>query len=131
MATRAQAATQERTEAQLGGVGRPVLYAVALLLCLVFVIPFFGLLSRHVKRNRTGITVGAIWILCVIYLDMYWLVMPNAGAEGELPLSLIDFTAWIGMAGAIAATFAYAAKNVNLMPLKDPRLPRSLAFENI
>lgn len=102
-----------------------------LLLIAHFIIPFFGLLSRNVKRHRTGITVGAIWILCVIYLDMYWLVMPNAGGEGEVPLSLIDFTAWFGMAGALAATFAYAAKNVNLMPLKDPRLPRSLAFENI
>lgn len=101
------------------------------LLAVHFVIPFFGILSRNVKRHRTAIAFWAVWILCVIYLDMYWLIMPNAAAEGEFPLSLIDFTAWIGMAGAVVATFAYAAKNVNLVPIKDPRLPRSLAFENI
>ncbi|MGC4093656.1 MAG: hypothetical protein QM756_38305 [Polyangiaceae bacterium] len=101
-----------------------------LLLVAHFIVPFFGLLSRWVKRHRTGLAVGAVWILCVIYLDMYWLVMPNLKTE-ELPLGLIDFTCWIGMAGALIATVAYAAKNVNLVPVKDPRLPRSLAFENI
>ncbi|MFZ5891167.1 MAG: quinol:cytochrome C oxidoreductase [Myxococcota bacterium] len=101
-----------------------------LLLIAHFIIPFFGLLSRQVKRHRTGIAIGAIWILCAIYLDMYWLVMPNLHTE-ELPLGLIDITAWIGMAGALIATVAFAAKNVNLVPVKDPRLPRSLAFENI
>jgi hypothetical protein len=102
-----------------------------LLLFAHFVIPFFGLLSRQVKRNRKFIAFWAYWILAVIYLDMYWLVMPNAGAEGEVPLGLIDLTCWVGMAGALVATVAYAAKNVNLMPVKDPRLARSLAFENI
>jgi hypothetical protein len=102
-----------------------------LLLYAHFVIPFFGLLSRQVKRNRKFIAFWAYWILAVIYLDMYWLVMPNAGAKGEVPLGLIDLTCWVGMAGALVATVAYAAKNVNLMPVKDPRLARSLAFENI
>ncbi|HET9954928.1 MAG TPA: hypothetical protein VFQ61_10515 [Polyangiaceae bacterium] len=100
------------------------------LLILHFVVPFFGLLSRHVKRHRKALAFWAVWVLCEIYLDMYWLVMPNVQKE-ELHVHLMDITAWIGMAGAVVAALAFAAKNVNLVPVKDPRLPRSLAFENI
>jgi hypothetical protein len=100
------------------------------LLLLHFVVPFFGMLSRHVKRNRKWIAFWAIWILVEIYVDMYWLIMPNLKTE-EIPLSLVDITCWIGMAGALIAAIAVSAKNVNLLPVNDPRLPRSLAFENI
>jgi len=100
------------------------------LLFLHFIIPFFGLLSRHVKRNRKAMTFWAFWILAVIYLDMYWLVMPSMKTE-EVPFALIDVTCLIGMAGTLIAAFAHFSKNVNLVPVKDPRLPRSLAFENI
>jgi len=96
-----------------------------------FIVPFFGLLSRQVKRHRKGLAFWACWVLAVIYLDMYWLVMPNMKTEGEVPFALIDITCWVGMASALIATAAYAAKNVNLVPVKDPRLSRSLAFENI
>ncbi len=100
------------------------------LLFLHFVVPFFGLLSRSVKRNRKSIAFWSIWVLVEIYIDMYWLVMPTFQSE-ELPLSLMDITCWIGMAGAVLAAAALSAKNVNLLPVKDPRLARSLAFENI
>jgi hypothetical protein len=100
------------------------------LVLLHFVVPFFGLLSRQVKRNRKWISFWAIWILVEIYVDMYWLIMPNLKAE-EIPVSLLDVTCWIGMAGALVAAIAVSAKNVNLLPVNDPRLPRSMAFENI
>jgi len=100
-----------------------------------FVIPFFGLLSRHVKRNRKALAFWACWILGVVYLDMYWLVMPVLDGHVQsttVPFGLIDVTALIGMAGALAAAVSFSAKTVqNLIPVKDHRLPRSLAFENI
>jgi hypothetical protein len=101
----------------------------ALLICH-FIVPFFGMISRHVKRSRKGLAFWACWVLAVIYLDMYWLVMPNLKTE-EFPIGLMDLTCLIGMAGMLIAALAFAAKNVNLVPVKDPRLPRSLAFENI
>jgi hypothetical protein len=61
---------------------------------------------------------------------MYWLVMPSMKTE-EVPFGLIDVTCWVGLAGILVATFAHFSKNVNLLPVKDPRLPRSLAFENL
>ena len=95
-----------------------------------FVIPFFGLLSRWVKRNRKALAFWCIWQLVMIYLDMYWLVMPSMGVD-EVPFNLIDLTCWIGVLALFIAGIAYRAKNLDLLAKNDPRLPESLAFENI
>ncbi len=95
-----------------------------------FVIPFFGLLSRHIKRRRPTLAFWAIWQLVMVYLDMYWMVMPTLKTESP-PFSLIDLGCVIGVFGVFVAGIAMRAKNLNLMPTGDPRLPKSLAFENI
>ncbi|HEY5375326.1 MAG TPA: hypothetical protein VIK01_16715 [Polyangiaceae bacterium] len=95
-----------------------------------FVIPFFGLLSRWVKRNRKALAFWAIWQLVMIYLDMYWLVMPTLGVD-EVPFKLIDLTCWVGVLSLFIAGIAYRAKNLDLLAKNDPRLPDSLAFENL
>ena len=102
----------------------------AVLLFGHFVIPFFGLLSRHIKRRRPTLAFWCIWQLVMIYLDMYWLVMPSF-APGSPPFALIDLACVIGVFGVFVAGIAMRAKNLNLMPTNDPRLPKSLAFENI
>jgi hypothetical protein len=61
-------------------------------LVLVFghlLIPFFGLLSRHAKRNKTVLAFWAAWLLVVHWVDVYWLVMPALQSE-EFPLGLVD-----------------------------------------
>ena len=95
-----------------------------------FVVPFFGLLSRHVKRNKKSLAFWCIWQLVMIYLDMYWLVMPTLGVD-EVPFQLIDLTCWIGVLALFIAGVAYRAKSRDLLAKNDPRLPQSLAFENI
>ncbi len=101
------------------------------LLVLNFVLPFFGLLSRHIKRNKKTLGFWAVWILVVHYLDMYWLVKPVLH-EKTLPLGdlAMDVTAVVGVLGLFLASAAMQAKRVRLVPVKDPRLPKSLAFEN-
>jgi hypothetical protein len=101
-----------------------------LLLGCHFVVPFFGLLSRHVKRNRKTLAFWAFWLLVIEYVDLYWLVMPN-GSEGVVPVSIVDLLAWIGVVGVFIGAAATRAKGLNLVPTKDPRLADSLAFENI
>ena len=96
-----------------------------------FVIPFFGLLSRWVKRNRKALAFWCIWQLVMIYVDMYWLVMPTLPNATEVPFALIDLTCWIGVLALFIAGVAYRAKSLDLIATNDPRLPKSLAFENI
>ncbi|MCK6532071.1 MAG: hypothetical protein L6Q84_03790 [Polyangiaceae bacterium] len=100
-----------------------------LMVAVNFLIPFFGLLSRHVKRNRMALGFWAVWILVVHWLDMFWLVKPHMHTE-HLPFSILDVTCTVGMLGLFIAAAAFASQKVNLVPIKDPRLEKSLAFEN-
>jgi hypothetical protein len=94
-----------------------------------FVFPFFGMLSRHVKRNKKGLAFFAFWMLAMVYLDMFWLILPNI--EHEPNFKLFDFLLAIGLLSALVAGVARRAAKLNLLPTRDPRLGRSLAFENI
>ena len=92
-------------------------------------IPFLGLLSREVKRRRLLLGFWAAWLLVFHWLDMYWLVMPNLDAD-RLPLGPIDLCLLVGIGGLYLAGVLMAAGDRPLVPLKDPRLGESLAFEN-
>jgi len=95
-----------------------------------FFIPFFGMMSRWMKRNTGRLRFWAIYILAVCWFDMYWLVAPNLHKEG-VALTATDFLAWAGVAGISIGFALLRARDVNLVPTGDPRLSRSLAFENI
>lgn len=112
---------------RLAGSWRPVTIALSL---GHFVVPFFFLLPRTIKRHRTALTVAALWLLFMHLLDMYWLVMPSLHAGG-ITLSLLDGTALIGCVGVFLAAFGWSQGRQALVPLRDPRLPESLTFENI
>jgi hypothetical protein len=108
----------------------------AVLLFGHFVVPFFGLLSRHIKRKPATLAFWCVWQLLMIYLDMYWLVMPTLGSltHTELPappFALIDVACMVGVMGTFIAGIAFRAKSLNLMVTNDPRLQKSLAFTNI
>lgn len=95
-----------------------------------FVIPFFLLLPRTVKRNARALAAAAVWLLAMQLLDLYWLVMPNLHPAGMDP-SLLDAAALIGCCGVFLAAFGGALRRRALVPLRDPRLPESLTFENV
>ena len=94
-----------------------------------FVIPFFGLLSRHIKRNKTTLAFWCFWMLAMVYIDMYWLVLPALDVEPNF--KAMDLLALLGLLSALVAGAAREAGKKNLIPTKDPRLEQSLAFENI
>jgi hypothetical protein len=94
-----------------------------------FLVPFFFLLPRTVKRHTAGLAVGASWLLFMHLLDLYWLVMPNLHPEGVAP-GILDLAALLGSIGVFLAAFGWSLQRQALVPLRDPRLPESLLFEN-
>lgn len=100
-----------------------------LLLVAHFVVPFFGLMSRHVKRNKRTLGFWAVWILAVHYVDLFWLIYPDG--TPEVPFGLLDVLCLVGVLGLFVAVAAWQAQRVNLIPTGDPRLKDSLAFENV
>jgi hypothetical protein len=92
-------------------------------------IPFFGLLSRGVKRRKILLGFWAAWLLVAHWIDIYWLVMPSL-EPGGAPLGPIDACCLLGIGGIYLAGLARTVGNRSLVPLADPRLEESLAFEN-
>jgi hypothetical protein len=94
-----------------------------------FVIPFFLIMARTVKRSPSLLRLGAIWMLAMHYLDLHWLVMPNLHEHGFEP-SLLDLTTWVAVGGAFLAAFGFLMNRSAVVAFRDPRLPESLTYEN-
>jgi hypothetical protein len=104
--------------------------AVSLLLAVGhFGIPFFFLMSRTIKRNKTTLAMGAAWMLLMHLVDVHWMVMPALHAEG-IHLTPLDITTFFAVGGAFVAAFGWLLRRHPLLPVGDPRLPESLTFEN-
>lgn len=99
-----------------------------------FLIPFFGLLSRHVKRNPMGLLFWAVWLLSIHIVDMYWLVIPfrdhHAGPFPGFATALVTILCFAGFAAIVVGGLRNAATGIPLVPCKDPRLSESLHFVN-
>ena len=114
--------------------------ALSVLLCVGrFVVPFFYLLRRPVKRNPMLLAVGAVIILVMQFVDHYWLVQPvlahHFAAESgthhmELVVGSLDYLTLLGIGGVFLAAFGFVTARASLIPRKDPRLTESLQFEN-
>jgi len=94
-----------------------------------FAVPFFFLMSRTIKRHRGLLVIGAIWMLLIHLLDIYWLVMPVLHAHGVRP-ALLDLTTLVGIGGLFFALFGWLLTRRALVPMRDPRLMESLSLEN-
>jgi hypothetical protein len=116
--------------------------AVSLVLLLGhFVVPFTGLLSRHVKRGITPLIFWAAWQFVMHLVDIYWVVMPNltiprkywdrpAIYESWTP-NLLEPLVWAGVGALFIAYLIKTASGRNLVPTRDPRLTESRGFHNI
>ncbi|TNF37490.1 MAG: hypothetical protein EP329_03035 [Deltaproteobacteria bacterium] len=104
----------------------------ALLFILHFVVPFFFLMSRHIKRRNLTLAVGAIILLVAHYLDMLWLIQPTMHQHGEphFAMHIADILAFVGIGGVVLAVFSWRLGAAAAAPMKDPRLAESLEFEN-
>jgi hypothetical protein len=94
-----------------------------------FIIPFLFLMSRHIRRNRTALTIGAVWLLFAHWYDMTFLVMPNAGPAQLIPL-FGHLLGGLGMLSIFASMFIWRADGVPLVAMRDPRLPEAMSYTN-
>lgn len=109
----------------------PVSY---LLIFFHWLFPFLGLLSRHIRRKPALVFGWSVYLLIVHFVDLAWIVMPEAattfgGAVGIATSLLVT----LGMVGLYVGGILWFMRTnqVRVVPVRDPRLPESLAFENI
>ncbi len=93
-----------------------------------FVVPFFLLLSRRLKRSPRALGFMAVWILVVHYVDVYWVVMP-ALQHGTPRPHWTDLTALVGIGAAAFAFVAWRLRGQLAVPVGDPYLDESLRYD--
>jgi hypothetical protein len=100
-----------------------VAYALA---ALHFALPFLLLLSRQLKRQAVDIGRIAILLLCMRYIDLYWLIVPSFehGKSGPQGFSIhwLDLAAMSAIGGAWLWVFAWSLSVRIRLPLYDPKL---------
>ncbi|MDA0667605.1 MAG: hypothetical protein O3A95_06350 [Planctomycetota bacterium] len=104
------------------------------LLVFHLIIPFGGLLSRHVKRNTNILLGWAYYLLIMQFIDLYWIVMPNyhrSEVGFENPFGIMEVSLVMGMFGVLVYGNARRAGKQALLPVGDPLLAKSLRFRNI
>ncbi len=102
-------------------------YVGLLLILLHFVVPFLGFMSRHIRRNRAAMAGWAVFMLFVHWLDLMFLIMPNA-ADFTPALLLAHFVCWVGMVSIFLALIVLRVGETPIVAVKDPWLPESLAY---
>ncbi len=105
--------------------------AVGLLLLFGhFVVPFLVLMARRPKRRPLVLAACTVWVLLMHALDLYWLVVPKVSPNSPVP-HLVDLACLLGVGGLFTAATILRLGKQSLVPLGDPRLGESLAFENV
>jgi hypothetical protein len=92
----------------------------AFLLIGHFLVPFLILLFRSVKFRPGALSVAAVWMLFMQFVDLYWLIMPTVNPEFSFnPVALVG---GIGMLGLAAAVGTRMLNGKLFAPKNDPML---------
>lgn len=97
-----------------------------LILLFHFVLPFFLLLSRDIKRSAKLLPRLAIAIIVLRLVDLFWMTAPEFSPDA-FRLTWMDVSAPIGIGGIWLAYFAWQLKGRPLLPLGDPELAQAIA----
>lgn len=105
--------------------------SVSLVLLIAhFVVPFGGIMSRQMKRNKATLGFWAAYALLVHFVDLYWLIKPTM-YKNELGFSMLDVASLVGIGGILAAAFVARARGGLIAAIRDPYWNDSLKFKNI
>jgi hypothetical protein len=103
--------------------------AVALVIVFLhFVLPFFLLLSRDLKRDVRKLAVVAALLLVMRWADLYWLAAP-AFSPKRLTFHWLDLAAPVAMGGLFLFVFTKRLAAQPLLPAQDPNLEAALQAE--
>jgi hypothetical protein len=106
------------------------LWVSVLLVAGHFVVPFFALMPRAMKRKRGVLAFFAGWLLLMHFVDLYWQVMPVFHPHG-FAFSWINLAAMAAVGGSMGLVFWSGFREKPLIPVGDPRLSKALAFHNV
>ena len=92
-----------------------------------FAFPFLALLIREFKRSVAAMAFLGAWLLVMHYLDVYWIVMPDA-PHGSAIGYWLDLGGLLLVGGAASATWAYRRTRESPIADGDPAIGASLGY---
>ncbi len=96
------------------------------LFALHFVLPFFFLMSRQVRRDPRKLAFVAVPVLVARWLDVHWQAAPSI-ADGKPLVHWLDLVVPVAIGGIWLAAFTWQLKRRALVPLHDPHLEEAIA----
>jgi hypothetical protein len=94
-----------------------------------FILPFWVIMSRHTKRNRTVLGVAAVWMLIMHFVDLYFVVMPTY--HHHLHFHWMDLATFVGIGGLFLHGFLHWSSKDAIVAHKDPQLIASMEYDNV
>ncbi len=101
-------------------------YVAIFWLLVHFIIPFFVLLPRGVKRNQKILFRMGLFMLLTQWLDVYILVMPVFSNTGPV-FGWIELGTFLGFLGIFIISVGRFLEKVPVVPVKDPRMMECLS----
>jgi hypothetical protein len=93
-----------------------------------FMLPMLGLMSRHVRRNRNVLLGWGIFLLVMHWVDMTFLVMPNASDALTGSLLLGHLLCGLGMFSIFLALFLLRIGSCPLVAKRNPWIADALSY---
>ena len=116
---------------QVGPSTTGISQATALLYIFHLIIPFLGIMSRFVRRQRVLLAGWGVYLLVMHWFDLYYMIAPEyTPGSLEWP-GLPELALVIGVGGLYAGALLRIAAGHWLIPVRDPWLEKSLEFKNI
>lgn len=98
-----------------------------LLLAGHFALPMLLLLSRHVRRNRTAMCAWSFFLLFMHWIDMSYLIMPNAG-HPTVMMWIGHAVCAVGMISVFLSLVLLRAGSAPLVAKRNPWVPDALSY---
>lgn len=83
---------------------------------LVFLLPFFGLLSRPPKKVPAVLAAFAALILVGLWLERFLIAIPSIWEGSELPLGIPEIGIGLGFLGLFAASYLWFLRTFPILP---------------
>ncbi len=100
-----------------------------------FVVPFYLLLWRQIRRSFALLSIMALWAIVIEMVDLYWIVRPFVYAAD--PVDKIHMGGlWldiVGVLGPVCLFLGLVVRQVGrgpLIPIHDPRLNEAIEHKN-
>lgn len=97
------------------------------ILFMIFIIPFFVLLSRKVKLKRGPMIGLNILILAGMWLERFILVVPSVWKRDWIPIGPLEVLITAGFFGLMGLCFTSFLQRVPVIPVSDPLFRESLS----